>query len=87
MRALKKARQRIEQDPDSPSSMLLARLVLALEGQGTFEVKELYTLDFGDFDLALQLLNEWRLDRHFSAKFRLMDLAVASTELQSSGKR
>jgi len=87
MRALKKARQHIERDPSSPSAMLLAQLVLALEGQGSFEVKALYALDFADFDLALQLLSEWRLDRHFSAKFRLMDLAVASAELQGGAKR
>jgi hypothetical protein len=84
MRAMKAARKRIEKDPTSPTGMLLTKLVLSLEGQGNFEIKDLYDLDFDAFDLAMQLLNEWRLDRHFSAKFRLMDMAVASTEFQHS---
>jgi hypothetical protein len=87
MRALKQARKRIEQDPASPNSVLLTRLVLAIEGQGPFEVKDLYELDFDAFDLALQILNEWRLDRHFSAKFRLMDMAAANAELSTPPKR
>lgn len=80
MRALKKARKRIEKDPASPSSLLLSRLVLALEGQQGFDIKELYELEFDAFQLALELLDEWRLDRFFSAKFRLMDASQAAFE-------
>ena len=83
MRALKKTRLQIEQDPASPSSVRLSQLVLALEGQQGFEIKELYELDFDSFDLALQLLAEWRLDRHFSAKFRLMDISLAAQDLKA----
>jgi hypothetical protein len=46
-------------------------------------IKELYALDFDSFDLALQLLAEWRLDRHFSAKFRLMDISLAAQDLKA----
>ena len=82
MRALKQARKRIERDPGSPSSTLLASLVLALEGEQGFDVKQLYELDYDSFQLALELLQEWRLDRYFSAKFRLMDASLAAQELR-----
>jgi hypothetical protein len=69
--------------PCVPLVGALSQLVLALEGQQGFEIKELYELDFDSFDLALQLLVEWRLDRHFSAKFRLMDISLAAQDLKA----
>jgi hypothetical protein len=83
VRALKKTRLQIECDPSAASSLLLSRLVLALEGEQAFDVKELYALDFDSFELALQVLGEWRLDRHFSAKFRLMDISLAAQDLKA----
>lgn len=82
MRAIKQARKRIERDPASRSSELLSQLVLALEGEREFEVKALYELDYDSFQLALEVLQEWRLDRYFSAKFRLMDASLAAQELR-----
>ena len=81
MRAFKKARKYIERDPQSRTGVLLSNLVMSLEGQGKFDIKDLYELDFDAFELALQLLSDWRLDRHFSAKFRLMNTAIASRDL------
>lgn len=83
MRALKQARKRIERDPHSPAAERLSRLVLALEGDTGFDLKALYELDYDDFQLALEVLQEWRLDRYFSAKFRLMDASLAAHELRS----
>jgi hypothetical protein len=82
MRALKQARKQIERDPGSRASELLSSLVLALEGEQGFDVKQLYELDYDSFQLALELLQEWRLDRYFSAKFRLMDASLAAHELR-----
>lgn len=86
MRALKRIRHRIETDPTAPASQQLAHLVLALEGEGSMDVKALYDLDFNAFELALELLREWRLEGHFSAKFRLMDVSVAAQALRSDAK-
>jgi hypothetical protein len=82
MRALKGVRQLIERDPNAPQAVLLTRLVLALEGDQGFDVKDLYELDYDAFELALKLLQEWRLNRFYSAKFRLMDVSVAAQDLQ-----
>ncbi len=83
MRALKRIRNQIEKDPGSPTSIMLSRLVLSLEGQGEFDIKQLYELEFNSFELALELLAQWRLDRHYSAKFRLMDVSLAAHEMRS----
>ena len=86
MRALKRIRHRIETDPTATASQQLAQLVLALEGQGSLDVKALYEMDFNAFELALELLREWRLDRHFSAKFRLMDASLVAQGLQHNAR-
>lgn len=75
MRAIKKARIFIEKNPESESAKLLARLVLALEKESVFSIADLYTLDFESFKLALNLLDEWRLDRYYAGKGRLFDLS------------
>ncbi len=75
MRAVKEARKLIEQDPRRVSSKILARLVLALESDALFPVSDLYALDRQRFELALQILAEWRLDRYYAGKARLFDLS------------
>ena len=81
MRAIKKARKLIESDPMDKSSGILSRLVIALESGAGFAVGDLYDLDYKSFDLALEILAEWRLDRHYASKARLLDLSVHLSEL------
>ncbi len=82
MRALKGVRRLIQSDPTTPDAVLLTRLVLALESEQTFEVKDLYGLGYDAFQLALQLVQEWRLNRYYSAKYRLMDVSLVAQGLQ-----
>lgn len=87
MRALKRVRQLIEANPASPAAVQLSSLVLALEGEKAFDVKDLYAMEHNALDLALQLLSEWRLDRHFSAKFRLMDSSLVAQSMQTASQQ
>ena len=73
MLAIKKARKLIENNPDDTSSKIIAALVLALESETSIPVAQLYALDNKRFELALEILNEWRLDRHYASKLRLLD--------------
>ena len=82
MLAIKKARIFIEKNPDNSSALTLARLVLALESEADFPVTDLYTLDFDRFDLALEILSEWRLDRYYAGKARLLDISLQMADLQ-----
>ncbi|WP_411880617.1 hypothetical protein [Polaromonas sp. YR568] len=81
MNAIKKARKLIAKDPTTPEAAALARLVRALESDEKFELGELYQLDYDDFDLAIDILKEWRLDRYYMGKAKLHDLAVQVNEL------
>ncbi|MDD2919556.1 hypothetical protein [Rhodoferax sp.] len=83
MLAIKKARKLIEANPGDPAAQIIAALVLALESESSISVAGLYALDDKRFELALEILNEWRLDRHYASKLRLLD---SSTMVQALGK-
>jgi len=82
MNAIKVARRFIETDPTNESAQILARLVLALEADGSFELVRLYDLDYKSFQLAIDILKEWRLDRYYASKSKLFDLSMQVRELQ-----
>lgn len=82
MRAIKEARKFIEMDPASPSAQTLSRLVLALESESDFAISDLYALDLECFGLALNILEEWRLDRYYAGKARLFDVSLQMADLQ-----
>lgn len=76
MNALKAIRKRMRKDPDAPSSRALARLVAALAEERSYPLAELYAMDRETFDLAIELLTEWRLDRYYAARLKLFDFAI-----------
>ena len=82
MNAIKSARKFISANPEDPSAKILARLVLALEAEHSFELVELYRHDFDRFDLAIDILKEWRLDRYYAGKSKLFDLSLQLNEMQ-----
>lgn len=73
MRAIKEARKLIEKNPDSDAAKILSQLVLALEAEGHFQITDIYQLNYHNFKLALEILQEWRIDRHFASKTKLFD--------------
>ena len=82
MNAIKKTRRLIEAEPASPSARTLARLVRALESDEKFELGDLYELDYDNFNLAIEMLREWRLDRYYMGKAKLHDLSVYLGEME-----
>lgn len=84
MRALKQARKLIEKKPESTTAQTLSALVVALESETPFALQSLYLLDYDDFELAMDLLKEWRLDRYYSSKVRLLDLSVQVGAMQQA---
>lgn len=86
MRALKQARKLIEKKPESPAALTLSSLVVALESETPFALHSLYQLDYDDFELALDVLKEWRLDRYYSSKVRLLDLSVQVGDMRPDDK-
>ena len=84
MKALKKARKLIETSPETAEARILSALVVALESEVPFPVNDLYKLNYNDFELALDVLKEWRLDRYYMSKVRLLDLSVQMETLAKS---
>jgi hypothetical protein len=68
MLAIKKARKLIEANPTDSASQILASLVLALENDGAFTLADIYELDHKHFEIALEILSEWRMDRYYAKK-------------------
>lgn len=76
MNEIKKARRLIEANPHTDAAKTLAALVLALESEEKFDLAAIYKLNYDNFNLAIDILKEWRLDRYFSGKAKLHDLSM-----------
>jgi len=87
MRTIKQARRLIERDPLSNEARVLAALVTALESDNLFSIKELYTLDEKHFEMALQILNDWRIDRYYLGKAKIFDVALQAQALQAKASK
>ena len=66
MLAIQRIRRHIEAAPDSSSALALGRLVAALREDAPLRLAELYGLDRASFELALELLQEWRIERLYA---------------------
>jgi hypothetical protein len=75
MNAIKAIRKHLEKNPNKPSSKALARLVAALAEERSYSLSELYAMDYEAFEMALELLKDWRLDRYYAARLKLFDFA------------
>ncbi|CAN5544042.1 MAG: hypothetical protein V4636_03250 [Pseudomonadota bacterium] len=84
MNAIKSARKFIVANPASNSARTLAQLVLALESESNFDVAELYKLDLETFDIAIDILKEWRIDRYYAGKAKLFDLSLQVSTLPAT---
>ena len=82
MNAIKQAHKLVERNPDNADVRVLTRLVLSLESGQPFELAALYGLEFDIFRLAIDILQEWRIDRHFARKAKLLDLSIQVSELR-----
>lgn len=81
MRAVKRARRFILSNPEQPTAIVLAQLILSLESESPFQIQKIYALDLDNFDLAIEILKEWRLDRYYEGKAKLLDAAFQLKEL------
>jgi hypothetical protein len=87
MIAVKQVRRIIQDQVGSPKAKTLSALVLALENEEPFDVSSFYQLDFDTFELALTLLKEWRLDRYYSSKAKLVQTSSEAMTSPSVTKK
>jgi hypothetical protein len=76
MNAIKAIRKQMERNPGAPSSKALARLVAALAEEKSYPLADLYAMDYDTFEMAMELLRDWRLDRYYAARLKLFDFAL-----------
>jgi hypothetical protein len=82
MTAIKKARKYMVANSTSESTQTLTRLILALEADEPFALRDLYKLDYNTFLLALDVIKDWRLDRYYTGKGMLLDVTLHLNEAQ-----
>jgi hypothetical protein len=87
MNAIKAIRKHLEKNPDKPSSKALARLVAALAEERSYPLSELYAMDYDTFEMAIELLRDWRLDRYYAARLKLFDFALNAVIADDAAKR
>jgi hypothetical protein len=85
MRAIKKARKLIEKDPGSQAATALSTLILALETGSEFSFTPLYELSINEFDLAIEVIKDWRLDRYYEGKVKAIGVALQASEKNNKG--
>jgi len=83
MQAIKKARKLIEKDISKPFAKVLTQLILSLESEEDFQIKQLYDLSPSEFDLAIDILKEWRIDRHYMGKSKTFAAAFYGSALSN----
>jgi predicted DNA-binding protein (UPF0251 family) len=83
MRAIKQVKKFIENDPTSKAGQTFSRLILSLESDEEFLVKDLYQLDTQKFDLAMEVLKDWRIDRFYLGKAKVFDAATHAQALST----
>jgi hypothetical protein len=84
MRAIKKAEKIIEKDITKPFAKVLSHLILSLESDTDFQIKQLYELGPNEFDLILEILREWRIDRHYMGKSKTFAAAYYASAISNA---
>lgn len=66
MKAIHDIRRYLSDHPDSPSAEVLSRLPATLCREESLVLSDLYALDWESFELAIDLLRDWRIDRYYA---------------------
>lgn len=76
VKAIKDVNRYLNKHPDTPSAAVLARLPAALSREDRLELGDLYALDWESFELAIELLRDWRIDRYYANRPDLFSAPV-----------
>lgn len=86
MRTLARVMQRIQAEPHRAENQVLADLIHALQTGSALALDGLYTLAEQDFDIALSILSDWRLDRYCYGHARPFDFSRLTQDSYSELK-
>lgn len=80
MSKLKDLEKRFLNGPENPDLMILKKFIKALCMEGKFNISDLYELPLNDFELAIETLKSWRLDRYTKTKERIAALICTPSD-------
>jgi len=76
LNAIRDLRKYLLKNPSSDSAKVLAKLALALANERDFALSDLYRLPFEEFELAIEVMRDWRLDRYYASRVQLFDVVL-----------
>jgi hypothetical protein len=76
MNASKKIRQLIDKKESPDQVQVLKDLAVALQLRHSFDVGRLYQIDIRFFDIAMDLLKEWRFDHYIASRSKLIEQLI-----------
>lgn len=79
MNAIKKAAKYIYKNSDAPGARVLTNLARAIETNEPYALAPLFDLNQEEFQLALGMIKDWRVDRHYLSKLRMLELGEMET--------
>ncbi|ARU31263.1 hypothetical protein CAP31_05905 [Sulfuriferula sp. AH1] len=74
MNALKQLEKHLQQSHAESVNPVFKHLITALCLKKDFDLAALYELDYEEFELSLNILKAWRLDRYTKTKERLREI-------------
>jgi ATP-dependent protease HslVU (ClpYQ) peptidase subunit len=77
MNASKKIRKLIEEGAAPSQVAILKDLAMSLQNKTPFNIATLYEVDGHYFDIAMELLKEWRFDHYITSRSKLMEQILA----------
>lgn len=80
MNRIKKAARYIYKNPTSPGAKALSALAVAIENGAAYSLGELNDLNHEEFELAIGMIKDWRVDRHYLSKLRMLEIAEMDME-------
>jgi hypothetical protein len=73
MNAAKRIKKLMDAGADPQQLETLKHLALALQLNQPYELYRLYEIDYPFFEIAIQLLQDWRLGHHIDARSKLIE--------------
>jgi hypothetical protein len=88
VKAIHDIRRYLNDHSDSPSAEVLSRLPATLSREESLVLSDLYALDWESFELAIDMLRDWRIDRYYADRTDLFTvpskLAERSPDLEAA---
>ena len=84
MNRIKKAARYIYKNPTTAGAKALSVLAVAIENGAAYSLGELNDLNHEEFELAIGMIKDWRVDRHYLSKLRRLEIAEMDMETPSA---